>query len=49
MPEQSHAGFQTSDLTAQEFTVPASVLARWAAKAGELASVGYIPTQPSAA
>lgn len=53
MPEQGHAGFQASleDVTGslEDFAVPATVLARWAAVAGRLATVGYIPTQPNAA
>lgn len=53
MPEQGFAKYQAafSDITAelQDVFVPPSALSRWAALAGELATAGRVPNQPSAA
>ena len=53
MPEQGFTRIPTSfeDITAalDDVVVPPTVLARWAAKAGQLATAGCVPSQPSAA
>jgi hypothetical protein len=53
MPDQSFTGHQASfeEITAglRDVVVPPVVLARWAAVAGQLASRGHVPTQPTAA
>lgn len=50
MPEHGFTGYHTSfeDLTAtlDDIVVPPAILARWAAMAGQLSSVGCVPTQP---
>lgn len=53
MPEQRSTRFETSfeEITAglEDLVVPPTVLARWAAMAGQRGAVGVLPTQPSAA
>ncbi|HMO10412.1 MAG TPA: hypothetical protein PKB06_02650 [Actinotalea sp.] len=53
MSEERFAGYHTSfeDLNAglDDIVVPPTVLARWAAMAGQLATVGYVPSQPQTA
>ncbi|MCV2392756.1 hypothetical protein OEB99_00390 [Actinotalea sp. M2MS4P-6] len=52
MPEQGFTRYQPSfeNVTGSldDFVVPPTVLARWAAMAGQLATAGCVPTQPAA-
>ena len=53
MPEQGYTGPQsgsrTSPRVSDDLAVPPTVLARWAAIAGQLAAAGHLPTQSAAA